>query len=573
MSANAHPLPQQIARSPASGSPNPWILSSWWDQLLIVSTPLLVVPIVFLLASPWVGVQAETIAIVVTAFFALGHHLPGMIRAYGDQELFQRFRLRFILTPLTLIAVSVPLYRHHYDVFLLTLYFWGCWHGLMQLYGFVRIYDAKVGSTAPITAYLDWLMCLSWFPTALLFSHRRTAEFLGFWYSFGGPTIPPAAIPAFRWGALALSISVMIAFLVNYAVQSARGRPPNPVKVMMLASGIGFWWFSFVYLQFSGLSVTLYEIAHDVQYMAITWLYNCRRVKSNPEFDGFMRFVFRRGMALLYLGLIAGYGALGLVPTLVQDGSVFAFFNAFILISTILHYYYDGFIWKVREKSTQTSLGVAEADRPPRPTLAGPGGFAHLMKWSPAILFVGWLFVTDLTDPSLSAETKKNLTQQYEQQLSNSTALPKSEDEQSWLYTEFVQAQNIAASVPDDESAQMRAAFMLANFGQNEEATKLLERLVQRQPSSADGHQLLGEVYVHRGSFGQAIQSFEAALSFAKTKKQRTNANLKLGEIYLVQKDSDRAKAHFQAAVNESPQIQSVLKSLRKNEPNSVPEN
>lgn len=572
MSATAHPITPQVTRPTSTGSPSPWILSSWWDQLLIVSTPLLVVPIVFFLASPWVGVQTETIAIVVTAFFALGHHLPGMIRAYGDQELFQRFKTRFILTPVALIAASFPLYRYHYDVFLLTLYFWGCWHGLMQLYGFVRIYDAKVGSTAAITAYLDWLMCLSWFPTALLFSHKRTADFLGFWYSFGGPVIPPAAVPVFRWASLILSIGVLIAFLANHAVQSFRGRPPNPIKLMMLASGIGFWWFSFVYLQFSGLSVTLYEIAHDVQYMAITWLYNCRRVKSNPEFDGFMRFVFRRGMALLYLGLIAGYGALGLVPTLVQDGTVFAFFNAFILISTILHYYYDGFIWKVREKSTQASLGVADSSSTRRLANTGPGGFVHLAKWSPAILFVGWLFATDLTDPSLSPETKSNLTKQYEQQLSNSTVLPKSEEEQSWLYTRFVQAQNIAASVPGDETAQMRAAYLLANFGQNEKATELLEKLVERQPTLADGHQLLGEVYVHRGSFGSAIQSFQSALSFAKTKKQRTSANLKLGEIYLVQKDPDNAKVHFQAAVDENPQMQSIIKGLRKDEPTSVPE-
>src|SRR5262245_8456686 len=135
MSASPIPLTHQDSKSRLSGVPSRWIMNSWWDQVLIVSTPLLVVPAVFLLASPWVGVEIETIATVATAFFAWGHLLPGMIRAYGDQELFQRFRLRFILTPLILITVSFPLYRYHYDVFLMTLYFWGCWHGLMQLYG------------------------------------------------------------------------------------------------------------------------------------------------------------------------------------------------------------------------------------------------------------------------------------------------------------------------------------------------------------------------------------------------------------------------------------------------------
>ena len=74
------------AREPRStGAKSLWIVNSWWDQSLVIATPLLIVPVVLLLSSPWVGVQAETIAIVVTAFFALGHHLPGIIRAYGDR--------------------------------------------------------------------------------------------------------------------------------------------------------------------------------------------------------------------------------------------------------------------------------------------------------------------------------------------------------------------------------------------------------------------------------------------------------------------------------------------------------
>ncbi len=562
MSASVEQLAPQASKPRYSGAPSRWIINSWWDQLLIVSTPLLVVPVVYLIASPWVGVEVETIVIVVTAFFALGHHLPGMVRAYGDRELFQRFRLRFIVTPLALMAVSYPLYHYHYDVFLITLYFWGCWHGLMQLYGFVRIYDAKVGSTAPVTAYLDWLMCLSWFPTALLFSQSKTADLLGFWYSYGGPSIPPAAVAMFRWVCLGFSLVILAAFLVNFAVQSFRGRPPNPIKLLMLASGIGFWWFSFVYVEFSGLSVTLYEIAHDVQYMAITWLYNCRRVNSSPEFDGFMRFVFRRGMVLLYVGLIAAYGALGLVPSLVQDGIVFSFFNAFILISTILHYYYDGFIWKVREKSTQAGLGVSNAASPSRARQVP--GLAHFLKWSPVMLFVGWLFVTDLTDPSLMPEAKAELKRLYEQQLANSTALPKAESQQSWLYTEFEQAQKIAAAVPGDQNSQLRAAIMLANFGRNDEATDVLEKLVKRHPSSAAGYQILGEIQLGRGNFDQAAQSLEASLANSKTKKDRTNANLKLCELYLNQKEFELAKSKFDEVLEDNPKLESSISALRK---------
>src|SRR5262245_49726542 len=106
MSVSTAPLAPPAQQPRMAGAKSLWILNPWWDQLLVIATPLLIVPVVLFLASPGVGVQTETIAIVVTAFFALGHHLPGMIRAYGDRELFQRFRLRFIIAPLALALVS-----------------------------------------------------------------------------------------------------------------------------------------------------------------------------------------------------------------------------------------------------------------------------------------------------------------------------------------------------------------------------------------------------------------------------------------------------------------------------------
>lgn len=38
----------------------------------------------------------------------------------------------------------------------------------MQLYGFVRIYDSKVGSVSRSTVYWDWLLCLCAFVTPQL---------------------------------------------------------------------------------------------------------------------------------------------------------------------------------------------------------------------------------------------------------------------------------------------------------------------------------------------------------------------------------------------------------------------
>lgn len=558
-----HPPRQATTPNPsASDPPRPWILSSWLDQLLIISTPLLVIPAVFALYSP-LRVKAETISLVVTAFFALGHHLPGLIRAYGDRELFQRFQWRFVLAPPLIFLASIPMQRFHDDVFRLIISIWATWHGLMQLYGFVRIYDAKVGSTAPATANWDWLVCVCGFVTAQAFSPAKVSDLLGQWYSFGGGLIPPAVIEAGRWTCLVLFVGSVLGFGMNYLVQLRRGPRPNPIKLLLLVSGIGTWWFAVVFVENVILGVALFDICHDVQYLAIVWLFNCRRVSANPRIGRFIGYVFRRGMVLLYVGLIAAYGAIGLVPALVQDGTVILIFNGILGTSTILHYYYDGFIWKVREKSMQTGLGInpGAANVRSRPFVVGGG--SHLLKWSPLLLGVGWIFATDVLEPSLTQTRKDELNRRYAQILTGQTALPDADEERSWLYSQFERAQITAASVPGDRTAQLRAAIMLANFGRNDEAVERLEKLLKQHPSFGDGFLALGGIHLYRGNLDAAAACFQSALSHSPTETERALANLKLGEVYLHKHDQASAEAKFTEALRDNPKLKKPIEALR----------
>ena len=111
-------LPQKSPQPGSSEAARRWIVSSWVDVVFIVLTPLLATPAILILYSSWVGVRAETISLIVAAFFATGHHLPGLLRAYGDRELFERFRWRFILggCPETCLALDINEEMHYYDV-------------------------------------------------------------------------------------------------------------------------------------------------------------------------------------------------------------------------------------------------------------------------------------------------------------------------------------------------------------------------------------------------------------------------------------------------------------------------
>src|SRR6202162_4421416 len=94
------------AAPPAAGR-KLWILDSWRDLILYVGTPLLLIPAFALAQAKW---SPQDIYLFVAAFGAMGHHLPGMIRAYGDRALFERFRWRFIIAPIFLLAICVGFY-------------------------------------------------------------------------------------------------------------------------------------------------------------------------------------------------------------------------------------------------------------------------------------------------------------------------------------------------------------------------------------------------------------------------------------------------------------------------------
>lgn len=548
-------------------TPRPfWIINSRIDLALIVLTPLVVIPVVLGLHLRG-GVKAETIALIVTAFFAVGHHLPGLIRAYGDTELFQRFRWRFLLAPPILFSFYLLLNSSHKDFLLLVILIWATWHGLMQLYGFVRIYDAKVGSVARTTAFWDWMICLCGFFTVEIYSADRMAFTLNYWYSIGGPLIPPSGIHAFRWFCLILTSVSAIGFVTNLLIQWKYGVRPNPIKLLLLSTGIGTWWFAIGYLDNILLGAALFDIFHDVQYLAIVWMFNCRRVSTDPRIRGFMRVLFRRGMVLLYLGLIVAYGSIGLIPSLVNDGTILSIVNALLGTSTILHYYYDGFIWKVRERRNQESLGVSSnTDRQQSERKGSTGAGTHILKWLPLAAIAGSLLISQQTAPSVSAARKKDIERQYTKTLTGVTVLPDSVEERNWLYTLFERVQNMAAALPENRPSQLRSAVMLANFGRNEEAISTLNELLVRHPDCSEASTFLGGIHAYMGNIDRAAICFETAVLNAGTGNERAMANLKLGEIHLQRKNYDAAEVCLTAALKDNPQLQQTIEGLRRSE-------
>src|SRR5437588_10821845 len=388
------PSADSIQRTVAK--PSPWILDRWRDLLLFVGTPVLLIPIFTAATARW---SAQALFLFVGAFGAMGHHLPGMIRAYGDRALFARFKTRFVVAPIALLLVCVWASVYNIQAIQLVALASGIWRGLMQTYGFCRIYDAKASANAAARARMDLALCFSWFLAAVLLSPMRFRSALDLFYESGGPVIPPALVVNARYLILFALAVVTVLFLWRQAKDWREAGILSPIKLTLLASSIAFWWYCNNGVQNILVGIALFEVFHDVQYLAIVWIYNRARVERDESIHGFMRFVFRRSGSLIgvYVGLVLAYGSIALTTSGVSIEAIKHLLIGIVTASALLHFYYDGFIWKVRETQTRAMLGIdgSGVSTLPAPR-SWPPWIRHGLRWAALLIPFGALCAAQL---------------------------------------------------------------------------------------------------------------------------------------------------------------------------------
>ena len=588
--------PQTVPAVPAAAPRTSlWILDSWRDLILYVGTPLLLLPVFALAQARW---SPQDIYLFVAAFGAMGHHLPGMIRAYGDRALFNRFKWRFILAPLFLLAVCTAFFWWDLKGIMLVVFFWGVWHGLMQTYGFCRIYDAKMGSFAALTRRLDFASCVIWFATAVALSPLRMSDTLDIYYTCGGPFISPILLHEFQqvmlWGAIAVSIL----FVLHFGRMWHLGKRPNPVKAALLVTTIAFWWYCNNGVTNILVGIALFEVFHDVQYLSLVWIYNRNRVEKDSSIGGFMRFVFRRSGSLigLYVGLVFAYGSLAYFNAHLGIETVKRVLTGVVTASTLLHFYYDGFIWKVRERSTRQSLGLTGGTADV--SLGGflPSWAIHGLKWAAVFvlpLSALWFWQTHLTLPEVQrrAWVVADVPVGAKQHFDYGLALQK-----EGQFKEAAEQYNIAlgfdpndakahmnlalalngeakfdAAVPHMEAAvrvqpnngefHLNYATLLQRIGRDDEAEPHFEAGTRLKPDSPDAHYNYAAFLASRGKNDDAIGELRQVV---RLKPDYLDAQLRLADALFAKSDLEEAKIYYIAALRSDPKLVVAYNSLGK---------
>jgi Flp pilus assembly protein TadD/branched-subunit amino acid transport protein len=591
---SAFSRPQTIPDSPAAAPRKGlWILDSWRDLILYVGTPLLLLPVFALAQARW---SPQDIYLFVAAFGAMGHHLPGMIRAYGDRALFERFRWRFIFAPIFLLVVCVAFFWWDLKGILLVVFFWGVWHGLMQTYGFCRIYDAKSGTFDPLTRRLDFAMCVIWFGTAVALSPYRVSDTLDTFYMAGGPFIPPSIIHFGQQFMLFAAIAVSVLFLFHFGRMWMIGKRASPVKLALLVTSIAFWWYCNNLVANILVGIALFEVFHDVQYLSLVWIYNRNRVEKDSNIGGFMRFVFRRSGSLigLYVGLVFAYGSLSFFNAHVGLDAVKRILTGVVTASTLLHFYYDGFIWKVRERSTRQSLGLAGGTADV--SLGGflPGWALHGLKWAAVfVLPLGalWFWQTHLNVPEIQRRAwlvadvptgaKQHLD--YGQALQNEGQWERAEEQYKTALkfkpTDAKAQMNLAVVLtaqskfdeavphmeealrlrPNDGEFHFNYASLLQRIGRAEEAGPHYEAGARLLPDSPQGHYSYASFLAATGKNDDAVSELRRVVQL---KPDYVDAQLKLADALFAKGNLEEARMHYTVVLGTDPKLAGAHNSL-----------
>jgi Flp pilus assembly protein TadD len=194
-----------------------------------------------------------------------------------------------------------------------------------------------------------------------------------------------------------------------------------------------------------------------------------------------MRFVFRRSGSLigLYIGLIFAYGSIGYFQAHLEIETVKRVLTGVVAASGLLHFYYDGFIWKVRERSTRENLGLAGGNISVQSREFLPSWALHGAKW------VG-VFVVPLAALWIGQARSKT--------------------------PEVKQTEWIAADLPNGARAHWKYGFALHNAGRLDEAAEQYRIALRLNPKEKQVHYHLGQLLLAQSQLDEARSELEEAL-------------------------------------------------------------
>ena len=213
---------------------------------------------------------------------------------------------------------------------------------------------------------------------------------------------------------------------------------------------------------------------------------------------------------MLYLGLILAYGGINWIARYLPAGTGLQVLMAFIVTSGTLHYYYDGFIWRVREQDTRRWLSIDGAGSARTPALARlrHPAVAQAAVAALAVCALAWLELRHPYDEVLVRQAVAGSEPLLGLSQRNYAAALR----QSRQYAQASTAYETALRLnPHDALGWHEYGLTLSALGRLDEAITAFERAVAEDSELEAAHYNLASLLVQRGEVARALQHYRKA--------------------------------------------------------------
>lgn len=335
-----------------------YIVSPFYDAVFFIYSPLLAFFLGYGVAhtpsarQPWlVGGQFERMSDTFLGVIIYAHLFLVFFRSHANVKIFKTYPFRFTVVPL-LLFIGCWKSIHIMVITSVVATWWDVYHSGLQTFGLGRIYDARAGNDAQVGRRLDYFFNLILYAGPIL-GGAALMDHLNDFREFDNPRIHWtffSGIPAWVAPRSAYLTRVVfliaVPFLVYYVWSYWRfyreGYKISHQKVTLYVVtalvSIASWGFNSF-----GQAFLIMNFFHAWQYFAIVWW---SENKNLTEILGVSKFRLGKGLTFVIVfgsALIYGWWSN------IFNGQKSALFAATLVVS-IMHFWYDGFIWSVRKK-------------------------------------------------------------------------------------------------------------------------------------------------------------------------------------------------------------------------------
>ncbi len=284
------------------------------------------------------------------AFSAIMTHTHVMMvfyRSHLNGNIFRKFPMRFTIVPI-IVLCGFYISTAFVGIMAVVAFYWDEWHSILQTFGFGRIYDVRNGNDPHQGRRLDigisFVLCL--FPHLIMLTYlpdNQRIEGISEVLILGATQtqILNQWIESLRYPLIIFGSVYIVYYVMSYRELMKNGYRISRAKIALL--GTTCLTAILIALFYSIADAAHYfNIYHALQYIFIVFISEAPSLSERFQHPRINKkaMMICCGIMMLTIGLALG---------IARNIDTFTFMGNFWLLSSLLHFWYDGFIWSVRK--------------------------------------------------------------------------------------------------------------------------------------------------------------------------------------------------------------------------------